>query len=133
MSVDVSGHTIPMRFETFHARALTLPAATHDVKFGDRRTYCVGGKMFAMAGRTDEDTPLYGFKASPMAFELLVEDGIGRPMPYLWRAKWIELLRSDSLEADVLMAYVARAHALIATKLARAARARLGLADDGMS
>ena len=116
-----------MLFETFHARTLALSAATYDVKFGDRRTYCVGGRMFAMAGHTEEDRPLYGFKASLMAFDLLVESRIGRPMPYLQRAKWIELLRPDSLEPDELMAYVAGAHALVAAKLTRALRAELGI------
>ena len=118
-----------MTFDTFHERTLSLPAATYDVKFGDRRTYCIGGKMFAMAGGTDDDRPLYGFKASPMAFDLLIEDAIGRPMPYLQRAKWIELLRPDSLEPAELMAYVGQAHALIAAKLTRATRRKLGLAE----
>jgi predicted DNA-binding protein (MmcQ/YjbR family) len=116
-----------LHYDLFHARALGLRGATYETKFGDRRTYCVGGKMFAMAGHVGEETPIYGFKTSPMAFELLVESGLGRPMPYLQRAKWVELLHHESLDAQELMAYVAQAHALIAAKLTRAGRAELGL------
>ena len=39
-----------MNAEEFHTAALALPGAEFDVKWGDHRTYCVGGKMFAMAG-----------------------------------------------------------------------------------
>ena len=85
-----------MRYTLFHKRALALPGATYATKFGDRRTFCVGGKMFAMAGRLGERAPLYGFKASPMAFDLLVDAGLARPMPYLQRAKWVELLGNES-------------------------------------
>ncbi len=113
--------------DSFHRFLLALPGAVLDVKFGDWRVYCVGGRMFAAAGRLGQEQPLYAFKASPMAFELLVEHGVARPAPYLQRAKWVELLRHDALGDADLIAYVTQAHAIVAAKLSRSARRELGL------
>ena len=114
--------------DAFHAAALALPGATFDVKWGDHRTYCVGAKMFAMAGGVGEAAPRYGFKASDMAFEMLVEHGLAEPMPYMQRAKWVRLIAHDSMGDADLLAYLTQAHAIVAAKLTRKARAELGIA-----
>lgn len=113
--------------KAFEAVALALTAATADVKWGVDRVYSVGGKMFAVAGPIDRPDPSYKFKASDMAFELLVEQGVARPSPYLARAKWVELVRADALPDAELTAYLAQAHAIVAAGLTRKARAALGL------
>ena len=65
------------------------------------------------------------FKASDLAFELLTEQGLAKPAPYLARAKWVrfdDLAEADSAEmAD----WLATAHALVAAKLTRKQRADL--------
>jgi predicted DNA-binding protein (MmcQ/YjbR family) len=111
----------------FHEAALRLPAATFDIKWGADRVYSVGGKMFAAAGGLDPPTGP-AFKASELAFEMLVEQGLARPAPYLARAKWVQLLTWDSLPDEDLRAYLAHAHAIVAASLTRKARAALGLA-----
>ncbi len=62
-----------------------------------------------------------------MAFELLIEHGLATPAPYLGRAKWVQLKSPDALPAAELIAYLAQAHALVAARLTRAERKRLGL------
>jgi predicted DNA-binding protein (MmcQ/YjbR family) len=114
--------------EIFHAAALALPAATFDIKWGADRCYCVGEKMFCAAGHVGDVSPRYSFKTSDMAFELLIEQGVAKPSPYLARAKWVFLSSADALPDDQLIAYITQAHALVAAKLTRKKRAELGLA-----
>jgi hypothetical protein len=60
-----------------------LPAATEDVKWGQDRCFCVGGKMFAAVNL--EPPHQLGFKCSPETYaELLEREGIV-PAPYLAR------------------------------------------------
>ncbi len=114
--------------ETFHDAAMALAGATFDIKWGEDRIYSVGGKMFASAGSISNPAPRYSFKASDMAFELLVEQGVATPAPYLARAKWVALTRSDALPDDELKSYLAQAHAIVAAGLTKKVRSGLGLA-----
>jgi predicted DNA-binding protein (MmcQ/YjbR family) len=116
-----------VRFEDFEAYCLTLPAAVLSIQWEGEHVFKVGGKMFAVAGRMGGPGGGYVFKASDMAFELLVEDGVARPAPYLARAKWVQLVSRDSLGEEDLKAYLRQAHALVAAKLTRAVRRELGL------
>jgi len=104
---------------------LSLPGVTVTVQWGDDHVYKVGGKMFAVAGGAALGL---SFKASDMAFELLPEQGIARPAPYLARAKWLQVTDAEALGADDLQGYLQQAHGLVASKLTRKARAELGLA-----
>jgi predicted DNA-binding protein (MmcQ/YjbR family) len=106
---------------------MALPGATFDIKWGEDRCYCVGAKIFAGSGSVNNPTPNYSFKASEMAFELLIEQGVATPSPYLARAKWVRVA-PDALPDDQLVAYITQSHALVAAKLTRKLRAELGLA-----
>ena len=116
-----------MDADTFHTVALSLAGATFDVKWGADRVYSVGAKMFAMAGQVGDPAPAYAFKVSDMAFELLVEQGLARPSPYLARFMWVQLTTADALGDAELRAYVAQAHGLVAAGLPRRTRRALGL------
>lgn len=107
---------------------MALPGATFDVKWGADRVYSVGGKMFAVAGAEGDRDPGYSFKATDLAFHMLVEQGVARPAPYMARAMWVQLLSANALSDEELRAYLGQAHALTAAKLTRKARAQLGLA-----
>jgi predicted DNA-binding protein (MmcQ/YjbR family) len=108
--------------EAFHAAALALPGSTFDIKWGADRVYSVGGKMFAHAGPEGDPEPKYMFKASDLAFELLTEQGVAKPAPYLARAKWVQLTGPDALSDEDLIAYLREAHRIVADKLTGAAR-----------
>lgn len=112
--------------DAFEAAALSLPGAVLDIKWGADRCYCVGGKMFATAGGHGEGASGPSFKASDLAYEMLVEQGLARPAPYLARAKWVQLTAYDVLSDEDLKAYLAQAHAIIAAKLTRKQREALG-------
>ena len=111
--------------EAFHTVALALPGATYDIKWGVDRVYSVGGKMFATAGQEGDPAPQYAFKASDIAFELLTEQGLAKPAPYLSRAKWVQLVKADALSDADLEAYLKEAHRIVSGKLPAALKAAL--------
>jgi predicted DNA-binding protein (MmcQ/YjbR family) len=112
--------------EAFDAACLALPGATMTVQWGDDQVYKVGGKMFAVMGRS---VPQGGvsFKASDVAFEVLTETGRAIPAPYLARAKWVKFDDLEALDADEVADWLKSAHGLIASKLTKKVRAELGL------
>ena len=114
--------------EAFEAHCLGLTGAALSIQWGGTRVFKVGGKIFALAGGLVERRASgYMFKASDMAYELLIEQGLARPAPYLARAKWVQLADNDILPDVELAAYLNQAHALVAARLTRAARRELGL------
>ena len=113
--------------EAFHAAALALPGATYDVKWGADAVFSLGGRMFAAYGPIGSPTPAYSFKASDIAFEMWVEQGLARPAPYAARQKWLQLLSPDGLPDAEIAALLVQAHALIAMKLSGKRRRELGI------
>ena len=117
-----------MRPKTFEAHCLRLPAATKVVQWEGTSVFKVGGKMFALGGGFCEQAGGgYMFKTSNMAYEMLIEQGLARPAPYLARAKWVQLVGNNALPDAELKAYLGQAHALIAAALTRKLRKTLGL------
>ena len=84
--------------------------------------------MFAVGGSSGgPGALLYSFKVSDLAYEMLVEQGVARPAPYLARAKWVQLVGEDALDDEDLKRYLAEAHRIVALGLTRKVRAALGL------
>ena len=106
---------------------LALPGATLDHPFGDHHdAWRVGGKMFVMVGETGG----VSWKVSDIAYEMLTESGRALPAPYLARAKWVNLPdpeNADGWDDEELASYFASAHAIVAGRLTKKARAALGL------
>lgn len=107
----------------FDRAARALQGVTMDVQWGDDQVYKIGGKMFAVLNPAGSAS----FKASDIAFEALTETGPAIPAPYLARAKWVYFADIAPLDAGEVGGWLANAHALIAAKLTRKARAELGL------
>lgn len=115
--------------EAFEAHCLGLKGATFTIQWGGTHVFKVGGRIFALAnGLVDRRAGGYMFKVSDMAYELLIEQGLARPAPYLARAKWVQLVDIDALPDQELAAYLGQAHGLVSARLTRAARRELGLA-----
>jgi len=114
--------------EAYEAAALALPGAVRDIKWGADRCYGIGGKMFAAAGSNGPSPSGPSFKTSDLTFEMLVEQGVARPAPYLARAKWVQLLSYDALPDADIKVYLAQAHAIVVAGLTRKARTALGIA-----
>lgn len=118
-----------MRFEAFDKAMLALPGVIMDIKWDTHRCFCVGDKMFVMAGDLGQAEPRYMFKASELGFEMLVESGAAAPAPYLGRAKWVQMTAPDSMPDEDVIAYATQAYRLIAAKLTRKRRGELGVTD----
>ena len=112
--------------EVFEARCLGLPAATVTIQWGGTSVFKIGGKIFAMAnGLVERRASGYMFKTSDMAYELLIEQGLAAPAPYLARAKWVQLAGPNALGDRELAAYLKEAHRIVADKLPAAVKAEL--------
>lgn len=111
--------------EGFDAACLALTATTKDQPFGPgEHVYKIGGKMFAVLGESGSCS----FKVSDIAYEVLTGEGRAKPAPYLARAKWVRLDQVGDWPDAELRDQLVQAHALIAAKLTKKARAELGLA-----
>ena len=118
-----------MKLDAFQALCRSLPATTYVNQWGGSDVYKVGGKIFAIAAAFGPDAGYaYTFKVSEMSYELLIEQGLARPAPYLARAKWVQITGPDAMSDADLKAYVVQAHGLISGRLTRATRKALGLA-----
>lgn len=107
---------------------LALPSATLSVQWGHDRVFKVGGKMFAVLGFSDRDTPAgLSFKASEDSFRLLTELPGITPAPYLARAQWVRLDKTTRLKPSELKAYLTRAHSIVAAGLPKKIQRELGL------
>src|SRR5947208_3606071 len=110
-----------MTREQIEAFAMSLPATTKVIQWGASDVYKVGGKVFAICG--DEGV---SFKVTEIGFVALTEAGPGRQAPYCAKGQWVNVPVAGPSEAD-LTDWLTTAHGLIAAKLARKAKAELGL------
>ena len=99
---------------------MALPAATKVVQWGESDVFKVGGKVFALCNEG------LSFKVTPIAFEVLTSDGLGRQAPYFAKGQWVNIDLAR-LDPDDALDWLATAHNLIAAKLTRKARSELGL------
>ena len=102
------------------AMALSLPATTKVVQWGESDVFKVGGKVFAICNDG------LSFKVSEIAFEVLTSHGLGRQAPYCAKGQWVNIAL-ERLAPDDAKDWLATAHSLIAAKLTKKARAELGL------
>ncbi len=101
-----------------------FPAVTMVVQWGASNVYKVGGKVFAIAS---EDS--VSFKASEIAYEAYVSDGRGIRAPYTQAgANWLNLAPLAEQDGAEIAGLLADAHAMMAAKLTKKARAAFGLA-----
>jgi predicted DNA-binding protein (MmcQ/YjbR family) len=107
--------------EAVEAFCLSLPGATLAVQWRESRVFKVGGRIFALLGRSGT----LSFKCSDMAFHALQALPGIVPAPYLARARWVMLERLDALADEDLLDYLRAAHGLVMARLPRAERERL--------
>lgn len=110
-----------MTREEVEATALGLAATTKVVQWGESDVYKVGGKVFALCGGDG-----LAFKVSPIGFEVLTSDGLGRQAPYFAKGHWVSV-PLDRIHREDAAGWLATAHSLVAAKLTRKARAELAL------
>lgn len=108
---------------------LSLPGAKLDMPWSDTRVFKIGGKMFAVIVLDRKRPWGLWFKASPESFEILTQLKDIAPCPYFARACWVEMKGLKALKPAELLAYLKRAHALVAAKLSRKTRKSFGIAE----
>jgi len=114
----------PKQIDAFCA---TLPAATRTVQWEGVIVFKVGAKMFCLIAPPEHSVGRISFKCPPEHYDALSRSDGFRPAPYLARAKWVAFDRLADLDADEERGWLASAHALVAARLTRKARAELGL------
>ena len=105
----------------------SLPGVTEDVKWGKDLCFSVGGKMFAVFQLPDGE-PL-GFKVDPATFAILVGQNGIVPAPYMAKHDWVSVTDRKRVPARTLRDLVRESHRLVAEKLPRKTRERLGLGE----
>ncbi|WP_035179491.1 MmcQ/YjbR family DNA-binding protein [Acidocella facilis] len=109
-------------FDRFCAK---LPGSRMVVQWGESHVHKLGPKVFAIGGGFPGEDG-YVFKATPLAFQLLREQGLATRAPYLRRGTWLRVEGGVMSDAE-LFNHIAQSHRLVAASLTRAQRAELGL------
>ena len=91
------------------------------VQWGGCHVHKVGPKLTALSMEGG-----YVFKATPMGFALLTEQGLARRAPYLRQGYWL-YVEKDALKQAELFAYLRESYRLAVAALTRAQRRELGL------
>lgn len=106
-------------FAALKKHALSLPGATHDIKWGCDWVASVGGKMFLVGGPEPGGWSGCSFKVDDHRFlELSGLPGLA-PAPYLARVKWVRLCDAKALPLAELKLLVERSHALVLGSLSK--------------
>lgn len=109
--------------EDFEAYCFGLPHTTHVVQWGNASVFKVGGKIFAIYSRWDnEDKDIVSFKASEESFRILPEQTGIAPAKYLARAKWVQVSADAGWDVDTFQAYIENAYKLVFAKLPKKVR-----------
>lgn len=118
-----------MTYDEFNRFCASLPATSHVVQWGNSDVWKVGGKVFAIGGWSDPDTPGITFKVSEVSYEILQERPGCRPAPYLASRgmKWIQHYAAPGLSDEELEDYLRYSHKLVAAGLSKKKQRELGL------
>jgi predicted DNA-binding protein (MmcQ/YjbR family) len=113
--------------ESIRKLCLGFPHATEQVQWGYDLVFKIGGKMFAVTPL--EPAPVFlTFKATDESFAELTERPGIIPAPYLARAKWVALEKSDSLSPQELAEYLRTSYDLVLAKLPKKTQLSLAAA-----
>ena len=113
-----------MTREAIRAFCLQMPHVTEAFKM-HHAAFQIGGKTFAMLNLEVEGLPLC-FKCSPEDFDELVEIPGVMQAHYMAKRQWVMIEDWDTLPAAELKAWLAKARAVMLTKLSKKMQAELG-------
>jgi len=113
-----------MNIAKFDKLCGSLPGASFVVQWSDAHVYKVGGKLFAMANRWEGELAFI-LKTSPLACEILRQQGIASLAPYLTRGNWVRIGNPTMLSDAELASYIRQSYDIVVAKLPKAVRAGL--------
>ena len=113
-----------MKLAAFDAFCAKLPGTSFVVQWGESHVHKVGGKLFALGNAFGGNYVV--FKTTPLAFEVLREQGLAERAPYLPRGHWVKV-NEDAMKAKELQGYLRQSYELVAGKLPKVMRKELGI------
>lgn len=115
-----------MNIEELQAICKSLPHVTEDIKWGNDLCFCIGGKMFCVAGLNQSPTSA-SFKVLDEEFEeMSTQDGF-IPAPYVARYKWVLAEDINVLSPKEWQYYVTQSYNLVKDKLPAKVKKELNL------
>lgn len=105
-----------MTIDQLRSICIAFPAATEEMKWEHDLCFCVGGKMFVVAG-IDSLPFSVSFKVPAEAFEALLENPGFEPAPYLARHGWVRVKDLAILDETACRFYAQQSYRLEAEKL----------------
>lgn len=106
-----------MNLESLREYCLSLPGVTEDVKWEDNLCFCVGKKIFTIAGLSGADT--MSFKVTPEEHAELIETKHFISAPYLGRGNWVFMHDFNSISDVELKEWIAKSYVIIKSKLTK--------------
>ena len=114
-----------MNNETLRSFCLSLPQVTEDIKWGSDLCFCVGKKMFCVAGTAAEVSVC--FKCAEEDFNVLCERPGIIPAPYLGRNKWVLVQKPSALNTGEWRYFIRMSYDLVTAGLPKKLKMELGL------
>jgi len=105
----------------------SMPHATADVKWAIDHVYSIGGKMFAIACKTNSGATHLSFKVDDDRFLEYTDRPGFIPAPYMARAKWVQVADLTKVTDAELRALIKRSYQLVAAKLSKKQQREFGL------
>jgi len=115
-----------MNIEELQQICTSLPHVTEDVKWGNDLCFCIGGKMFCVAGLNQSPTSA-SFKVLDEEFEEMSTKKGFIPAPYVARYKWVLAEDINTLSAKEWQHYVTQSYTLVKDKLPAKVKKELSL------
>jgi predicted DNA-binding protein (MmcQ/YjbR family) len=103
-----------------------LKATTEDIKWGHDLCFCIGEKMYLVAG-LDEHPTSASFKVSDEEFEDMCQRDGFIPAPYMAKNKWVKVDDINRMSKKEWEYYATQAYDLVKTKLTKKLQKELGL------
>jgi predicted DNA-binding protein (MmcQ/YjbR family) len=105
-----------MHIEDLQQLCTSLPYVTTDIKWGHDLCFCIGEKMFCVAGLDQQPTSA-SFKVLDEEFEEMTNKNGIIPAPYVARYKWVLVEDITTLSKQEWEHYVKQSYQLVKDKL----------------
>ncbi len=121
-----------MTYKEFNRFCGSLTATTYVVQWGGSHVWKVAGKVFAIGGWGDGDTPAFTFKTSEFDYQFLSGQDGYRPAPYMASRgmKWIQQYAMPSSGDEELKHFINESHRIVSKGLSKKKQKELGLNQD---
>ncbi|MBL4577021.1 MAG: MmcQ/YjbR family DNA-binding protein [Flavobacteriales bacterium] len=113
-----------MNIEQLREICLALPGVTEDIKWENHLCFCVGEKMFLIAG-LDQSPTTASFKVPPEQFDKVASMDGFRQAPYLARGQWVHTSDLENLDQGQWIQFAGQSYELIKSKLTKKAQREL--------